>query len=76
MIANDVNAIRDAMRKIAQAKVQGEAEAARKATTDDSRTIQPQQRVLFDEPGAPFRGFFVEDEWDHVTLNSGFAELG
>jgi hypothetical protein len=92
MIADDTNAIRESMKKLAQAKVQGQAEAARKAATDDSETTLPKQRALFDEPGAPFRGFFVTedgdikpnatfdqdawDAWDHVTLNSGFAEVG
>jgi hypothetical protein len=92
MIADDTDAIRESLKKLAQAKVQGQAEAARKAATDDSKAKPPKQRVLFDEPGAPFRGFFLEeteqgkpnatfdadawDEWDHVTLNSGFAEVG
>lgn len=92
MIADDTDAIRESLKKLTQAKAQGEAEAARKAATDDSKTNLPKQRALFDEPGAPFRGFFLAqegdakpnssfdadawDEWDHVTLNSGFAEVG
>lgn len=92
MIADDTRAIRDSMKKLAQAKVQGTAEAARKAATDDSKTTLPKQHTLFDEPGPPFRGLFVTedsdikpsaifdqdawDAWDDVTLNSGFAEVG
>lgn len=59
MIADDTSSIREALRKLTQAKAQGEAEAARKAATDDSKTALPAQRPLFDESGAPFRGFFV-----------------
>lgn len=62
MIADDTNAIRDAMRKLAQAKVQAEAEAARRAASDDSATNLPAQRPLFQEPGAPFRGFIVTED--------------
>jgi hypothetical protein len=89
MIADDTSAIRESMKKLAQAKVQGEAEAARKAASDDSHATPPKQHTLFDEPGPPFRGFFVTedgdikpatsfdgDAWDHITLNSGFAEVG
>jgi hypothetical protein len=92
MIADDDKAIREAMRKLAQAKVQGQAEAARKAAAEDGKAKLPEQKPLFPEEGVPFRGFFVTedgdikpnatfdqdawDAWDHVTLNSGFAEVG
>lgn len=59
MIADDTNAIRDAMRKLAQAKAQAEAEAARRAASDDSATTLPAQRPLFSESCPPFRGFFL-----------------
>jgi hypothetical protein len=65
MIADETNAIRDAMKKLAQAKVQGEAEAARKRACDDSKTTLPAQRPLFqDASDAPFRGFFVTEDGD------------
>lgn len=90
MIADDAAAIRDAMRKLAQAKVQAEAEAARKAANDGAATALPKPKPLFSESSPPFRGFFVAedgkpdtnfdfdadawDEWDDVTLDSGVTE--
>ena len=87
MIADDTDAIRDAMRKLAQAKVQAEAEAARKAANDDSATKLPQPKPLFSDSCPPFRGFFLTadgkpdtnydfdqdawDAWDDATLDSG-----
>jgi hypothetical protein len=64
MIADDTNAIREGMRKLAQAKAQAAAEAARKAAADASAADLPAQRPLFQEPGAPFRGFFVTEDGD------------
>ena len=72
MIADDTNAIREAMRKLAQAKVQAEAEAARRAASDDSATNLPAQRPLFQESGAPFRGFFVTEDGDIKAAPSNF----
>lgn len=76
MIADDTDAIRAAMRKLAQAKVQGEAEAVRKAATDDSRTTLPPQRSLFQEQGAPFCGFFLNEDGDAVPFCPGLSVRG
>lgn len=96
MIADDTDAIRDALKKLEQgkvlAKVLAGAEAARKAESaksGDGDAKPPTQRPLFQEPGAPFKGFFVAedgkpdsnfdfdeaawDEWDQVTLDSGIT---
>jgi hypothetical protein len=68
MIADDTAAIRDAMRKLAQAKVQAEAEAARKAANDDSATNLPEPKPLFSDVPAPFRGFFATGLEDRTSL--------
>lgn len=62
MIADDTNAIRDAMRRLAQAKVQAEAEAARRAANDDSATKLPEPKPLFSDECPPFRGFFLTED--------------
>ena len=88
MIADDTNSIRDAMRKLSQAKTQAEAEAARRAANDDTATNLPKPKPLFSDASPPFRGFFLTedgkpdtnfdqvawDEWDDVTLDSGVTE--
>ena len=69
MIADDTNAIRDAMKKLEQgkvlAKVLAGAEAARKAESakgGDSAATPTVQRPLFDESSPPFRGFFLAED--------------
>ena len=62
MIADDTDAIRAAMRKLAQAKVQAEAEAARRAANDDTAVNLPQPKPLFSDACPPFRGFFLTED--------------
>lgn len=62
MIADDTNAIRDAMRKLAQAKVQAEAEAARRAANDDTTVNLSAPKPLFSDECPPFRGFFLTED--------------
>ena len=74
MIADDTTAIRDAMKKLAQAKVQAQAEADRRASADNKPADLPPHPSLFSESCPPFRGFFLSDAgdvcpWDNVTLD-------
>ena len=68
MIADDTNAIRDGMRKLAQAKVIAEAEAAKRAEADSKPTELRKPGELFPEAGAPFRGFFLGEDGDMVAI--------
>jgi hypothetical protein len=61
MIADDTDAIRKAMEKLDWHKRVGEADAKIKAQQGHkSVTATPDPKPLLDEPGPPFRGFFVE----------------
>lgn len=82
MIADDTNAIRDGLRRLAQQKVIAEAEAAKRAQADSKPTELRKPGELFPEAGAPFRGFFLAedgtpvimsapDPWDDVTIDGG-----
>lgn len=75
MIADDIDAIRKAIADIDRQKRYNEAQARRQADLgDDARnavTDPPTPKPLFDEPGAPFRGFFVEGLQPPVCGRSG-----
>lgn len=74
MIADDIASIRDGMRKLAQARVQAEAEAAKRAEADAKPIDLPKPANLFPEQGAPFRGFFVSADGDIVPLSGAAPE--
>lgn len=69
MIADDTNAIRDGLRRIAQQKVIAEAEAAKRAEADSKPTELRKPGELFPEAGAPFRGFFLSEDGDIVPCS-------
>lgn len=64
MIADDIHNIREGMRKLVQAKVQAEAEAAKRAEADAKPADLPTPKPLFSESAPPFRGFFVSEDGD------------
>ncbi len=80
MIADDIDAIRAAMRKLSQAKLQAEAEAARRAANDTTATTLPQPKPLFSESAPPFRGFFLtkdgkpDTNFDHAFDQAAWDE--
>lgn len=74
MIADDTDAIRDAMRRHAQAKVLAEAEAAKRAEADAKPADLPTPKPLFSESAPPFRGFFVSEDGDIVPLGGAAPE--
>lgn len=69
MIADDIHDIREGMRKLAQAKVLAEAEAARRAEADVKPADLPTPKPLFSESAPPFRGFFVSEDGDIVPFD-------
>lgn len=81
MIADDTNAIRDGLRRLAQQKVIAEAEAAKRAEADSKPTELRKPGELFPEAGAPFRGFFLAEDGEpvsispHHSLSDAFADL-
>lgn len=70
MIADDIASIREGLRKLAQAKVQAEAEAAKRAEEDAKPADLPTPKPLFSESAPPFRGFFVTEDGDIVPHGS------
>ena len=76
MIADDVHDIREGMRKLAQARVQAEAEAAKRAEADAKPTDLPTPKPLFSESAPPFRGFFVTEDGDIVPHGDTPSEAG
>jgi hypothetical protein len=72
MIADDTDAIRKAMQQIDWQRRVGEADAKIKAQQGDKSTTPPAQpKPMLDEPGPPFRGFFVEGLQPPVPRSSG-----
>lgn len=74
MIADDIHDIREGMRKLAQAKVQAEAEAAKRAEADAKPADLPTPKPLFSDSAPPFRGFFVSEDGDIVPLGGAAPE--
>lgn len=69
MIADDIASIREGLRKLAQAKVQAEAEAAKRAEADAKPADLPAPKPLFSESAPPFRGFFVSEDGDIIPFD-------